>query len=76
MLRIRRYPDPTPTSLDADPNLILQFNADPDPIPYQSDENLRPLSPAPLCDPPRLYCERIWPSMAPYVVSIAPESWL
>ncbi len=45
----------------ADPDPAFGFNADPDPAPHQSDENLRPLVYRPSgihFKPPRLHCGR------------------
>jgi hypothetical protein len=55
-----------PHQFNADPYPAFHFNADPDPAPHQSDANQRPPVYDPLglhFEPPRLHCERPWPSM-------------
>ncbi len=57
-----------PHHINEDPDPFFHFNADPDCADH-SDANLRPLSTDSTgiyFEPPRLYCERLGPSTAPF----------
>jgi hypothetical protein len=64
-----------PLHSNADPDTFSQFDLDP--IPRQSDTNLRPLvckeSPRFHFDPLRLHYERLRPSTALFWASVAPK---
>ncbi len=66
-----------PVQFGADPDPFFQFNSEPDPVPHQSDTNLRPWvykkSSGLHSEPLRLQCERLRPSTALFRASIALE---